>query len=136
SPDFGYWLDFAVAGTGNTQPVADLIADDTAAWAESRNSLDVLDVACGHGLYGFTIAGRDPRARVWSLDWPEVLTVTAANAERLGVADRSEQIAGDMFDVPLGGPYDVVLVTNVLHHFSHDRAVELLRRMSTALKPD
>ncbi|GIG63115.1 O-methyltransferase [Longispora fulva] len=136
SPDFGYWLDFAVAGTGNTQPMADLIAEEVTTWAAGRDTLDVLDVACGHGLYGFTIAQRDPRARVWSLDWPNVLSITAANAERLGVTDRSAQIPGDMFTAPLGGPYDVIAVTNVLHHFSHERAVELLARMRGALKPD
>ncbi|MCK2221071.1 methyltransferase domain-containing protein [Actinomadura sp. ATCC 31491] len=136
SPDFAFWLDFAELSTRNTQPIADAIAERTVAWAGSRDSLRVLDVACGHGMYGFTIARHDPRAHVSCLDWPHVLPVTLRNAERLGVAGRVARIPGDMFEAPLDGPYDLIMVNNVLHHLSHERTVELLRRMAGALAPD
>jgi len=54
----------------------------------------------------------------------------------MGVADRTSVIAGDMFEVPLGGPYDVVMITNVLHHFSEAKGVELIRRAAGAMAPD
>ena len=40
-----------------------------------------------------------------------------------------------MFEVPLGGPYDVVFVTNVTHHFSAEKVTELLTRLGTVVKP-
>lgn len=136
TPGFRYWADFATYATAATEPTANLIVDELAEWMAARPSVAVLDVACGHGLYGYTLAAREPSARVWSLDWPHVLEIAADHAERLHVRDRVEQIAGDMFTTPLAGPYDLVLVTNVLHHFSEERATELLSRAAGVLKPD
>ncbi|MET9297308.1 class I SAM-dependent methyltransferase [Streptomyces sp. NPDC003077] len=136
TPSYTFWEDFATLGTLNTQPVADLIADELLPWPDGdRDRLDVLDVACGHGLYGYTLARREPRAHVWSLDWPNVLAVTEANARRLGVAPRAHFLPGDMFEAPLAGPYDIVIVANVLHHFAAEQATRLLRRMADVIRP-
>ncbi|HEX6345797.1 methyltransferase [Umezawaea sp.] len=135
SSDFAYWKDFATFATAATGPTAGLVADELADWLGSRPNPTALDVACGHGMYGFTLAARQPALRVWGLDWPHVVPIAAENAARLGVRDRVDFIEGDMFEVPLGGPYDVVFVTNVLHHFAEDRATELLARAARAIKP-
>jgi SAM-dependent methyltransferase len=37
--------------------------------------------------------------------------------------------------VDFGGPYDVVLLTNFLHHFDHATNVGLLKKVRAALKP-
>jgi C-methyltransferase len=136
TPRYAYWEQFAAFAGAVAQPAADLAVAHLAPWAKDRPRLDILDVACGHGLYGFTLAGRHPRARVWSLDWPNVLPQTVKHAAELGLANRAATIAGDMFEVPLGGPYDVVFVTNVLHHFSPERGVVLLRRLAGVLDED
>ncbi|WP_210770900.1 class I SAM-dependent methyltransferase [Streptomyces albidus (ex Kaewkla and Franco 2022)] len=135
TPEYSYWEDFAAYAPHVAKPTAQVLADALEPWARDREGLDVLDVACGHGVYGYTVAQRYEQAAVWSLDWKNVLDVTAKHAESMGVLDRTEFIVGDMFDVSLGGPYDLVLVTNVLHHFSDERAQELLRRAASALKP-
>jgi SAM-dependent methyltransferase len=135
TPGYTYWEDFAAFAGAVARPTAEAAARALAPWASARERLHVLDMACGHGLYGFVLACHYPRARVWSLDWPNVLPIAVQGAERLDVADRVSTIAGDMFEVPLGGPYDLVLITNVLHHFSEERGTELLRRASQALVP-
>jgi 2-polyprenyl-3-methyl-5-hydroxy-6-metoxy-1,4-benzoquinol methylase len=136
TPDFGYWEDFAVSPTGNTEPMAELMAEVLLKWSGARPALDVLDVACGHGMYGYALAARDPRVRVWDVDWPNVLDVAEEHARRLGVANRVNRIPGDMFTVPLGGPYDITVITNVLHHFSRAKATEMIRRLGEVTKPD
>ncbi|HKT03942.1 MAG TPA: methyltransferase [Rugosimonospora sp.] len=136
TPGYAYWEDFAKHATFATSPLAVLIAEILGPWARDREALSVLDVACGHGIYGYTLAAAQPQARVTSVDWPNVLPHTREHAARLGVLERANFIEGDMFTVPLGGPYDVAMVTNVLHHFSEDRAVELLQRVHDALRPD
>ncbi|GGX79923.1 class I SAM-dependent methyltransferase [Streptomyces minutiscleroticus] len=136
TPSYTFWEDFAELGTLNTQPVADLVADELLPWSDaSDDRVKVLDVACGHGFYGYTLARKDPRAHIWSLDWPNVLAVTEANAQRLGVSHQAHFIPGDMFEAPLEGPYDIVIVANVLHHFSTERATQLLRRMADVVRP-
>lgn len=135
TPAYRYWEDFAAYAGAVAGPTARTATEALAPWASERASLDILDVACGHGIYGFTLVRQHPRARVWSLDWPNVLPFTREHAERMGVAERFTTIAGDMFEVSLGGPYDVVMITNVLHHFSEVRGVELLRRAAAAMTP-
>jgi C-methyltransferase len=136
TPEYPFWEDLARTPTPHTPLVADLLADVLAPWVAGRPRLEVLDVACGHGLYGFTVARRHPQARVRSVDWANVLRVAREHAGRLGVLDRVELTAGDMFDTPLGGPYDLTLVTNVLHHFSAERVTVMLRRLADVTRPD
>ncbi|CAM3819279.1 hypothetical protein GCM10009799_41660 [Nocardiopsis rhodophaea] len=136
TPGYSYWEDFAAYAPVVARPTAGVLADALAAWADDRPALDLLDMACGHGVYGCTVAQRFPQAGIWALDWENVLPFAQEQARRLGVADRMNVIAGDMFEVPLGGPYDLVLITNVLHHFSEERATELLQRARSVLKPD
>jgi SAM-dependent methyltransferase len=136
TPEYEYWEAFADHMPVVAKPTADVLADAIEPWAADREQLDVLDMACGHGVYGYTVAQRYQQAQVWSLDWQNVLEVAASHAERMGVRDRTHLITGDMFDIPLGGPYDLVLITNVLHHFSEERAAALVKRAASVLKPD
>jgi ubiquinone/menaquinone biosynthesis C-methylase UbiE len=95
----------------------------------------VLDIAAGHGMFGITLAQHNPNARVTALDWPNVLTVASANAAKGGVTDRFRTIAGDAFSVDYGSGYDLVLLTNILHHFDPAGCEQLLRRVHAALAP-
>ena len=44
-------------------------------------------------------------------------------------------LPGSAFDVDFGGPYDIVLLTNFLHHFDPDTNVGLLKKIRSVLKP-
>ncbi|MFI1913916.1 class I SAM-dependent methyltransferase [Nocardia sp. NPDC020380] len=134
-PDYPFWTDLARNPTAHTAFVAGLLADTVAPRVSAAGWFDVLDVACGHGLYGFGVAQRFPTARIRSVDWQDVLGVAAAHARELGVAERVEFTPGDMFTVDLAGPYDLTLITNVLHHFSAERATVMLRRLASVTKP-
>src|SRR5262245_43044391 len=107
--------------------LADLIGGDT------RQPIRVLDVAAGHGLFGISIAERYPNARVTALDWPNVLAVASENARIAGVADRHALRTGSAFEVDWGGPYDVVLLTNFLHHFDLPTCETLAAKAFAAL---
>ena len=128
------WVKFARA----MAPMAAMPADAIAGLvlAERRGPLKVLDVAAGHGLYGIAFARRNPLAVVVALDWPAVLEVARENARAAGVAERHSGIEGDAFGADFGGPYDVILLTNFLHHFDPPTCVELLRKVRAALKDD
>lgn len=135
TPEYDYWTDFAANANVVAEPTAEVLAAQIQDWANAKGELKVLDVACGHGVYGYTVAKHFPQAKIWSLDWENVLPVAKEHATRIGVVDRVDFIAGDMFEVPLGGPYDLVLITNVTHHFSQEKALELVRRGASVLAP-
>lgn len=95
----------------------------------------VLDVAAGHGLFGVAFAQRYPNVEVVALDWPQVLEVARGNAEAAGVGGRHQLLPGSAFDVEYGGGYDVVLLTNFLHHFDPPTCEQLLAKVHAALNP-
>ncbi|HSE06762.1 MAG TPA: methyltransferase [Methylomirabilota bacterium] len=97
--------------------------------------LRVLDVAAGPGAFGIAFAEAYPQAEVTALDWPAVLEVAQDNARAAGVAGRFHPLAGSAFETPLGGPYDLVLLPNFLHHFDPPTCQRLLGRVGAALAP-
>jgi ubiquinone/menaquinone biosynthesis C-methylase UbiE len=100
---------------------------------EPERKLRVLDIAAGHGIYGITLAGRYQNAEVTALDWPGVLEVAKENAARAGLAERYRTLPGSAFDVDFGSDYDIVLLTNFLHHFDPETCEQLLRKVYAAL---
>ena len=88
----------------------------------------VLDIAAGHGLFGIEVAKQNPQAASSALDWAPVLEVAKANARKAGVGDRYQTLPGSAFDVDYGGPYDIVLLTNFLHHFDPPTCVRAAAR--------
>ena len=51
----------------------------------------------------------------------------------MGVADRFSTIEGSAFDVDFGSGYDVVLLTNFLHHFDPPTCEQLASKVREAL---
>ncbi len=97
--------------------------------------VQVLDIAAGHGLFGIEVAKQASEAHVVAVDWAPVLEIARSNARKAGVEDRYDVIPGSAFDVNYGGPYDIVLLTNFLHHFDPSTCISLLKKVHAALKP-
>ena len=57
------------------------------------------------------------------------------NAAAQGVANRVRRLPGSAFAVDLGSGYDLVLLTNFLHHFDPPTCESLLKRIRAAVKP-
>src|SRR5229473_8059787 len=100
---------------------------------QANQKLKILDVAAGHGLFGIGFAKNNPQAEIVALDWAPVLAVAKEHAREAGVTDRYSTIEGSAFDVDFGSGYDLVLLTNFLHHFDPPTCETLLRKVWTAL---
>lgn len=127
------WVEFARAMAPMMMPAAHAIADLVA--ASSTGAVRVLDIAAGHGMFGITLAQRNPRAEIVAVDWAPVLAVAQENARHNGVQDRYRTLPGDAFKVDFGVGYDVALVTNFLHHFDQTTCTKFLQKINHALKP-
>ena len=95
--------------------------------------LKILDIAAGHGLFGIAFATQNRQAEITAVDWKSVLEVAKENAQKAGVSDRYRTKEGNAFDVDFGAGYDLVLVTNFLHHFDPPTNETLLRKVRAAL---
>jgi ubiquinone/menaquinone biosynthesis C-methylase UbiE len=132
-PQDEFWVSFAKSMAPLTAPAAAFMAE-VARMSEAKPS-KILDVAASHGMYGITFAKQNPHAHIAALDWPAVLEVAKENARAAGVADRFTFLPGSVFEADLGTGYDIVLLTNILHHFDTATNERLLRRIHAALKP-
>lgn len=134
SHDNPVWVAFARAMGPMMAPQSEMLVE-LADGGDPGRPLRVLDVAAGHGLFGIAFARRFPNAHITALDWANVLAVAAGNATAAGVADRLTMRPGSAFDVDWGGPYDVVLLTNFLHHFDIPTCEALAVKAFSALAP-
>jgi len=131
APEHPVWVDFARAMAPMMTMPAQLMTKHLE--MEAGRKIKVLDIAAGHGMYGITVAQQNPDAEIVAVDWPNVLEVAKENAQRAGVGDRFSTIPGSAFDVEFGRNYDLVLLTNFLHHFDVETCVKLLRKVHAAL---
>ncbi len=133
APEHEYWPLFARAMSSFVALPAMLAAQvvDLDEKAETK----ILDIAAGHGEFGFAVARRFPKAHVVAADWKPVLAIARQRAQEAGLEDRFEELPGDAFDVAFGTGYDLALVPNFLHHFDEETNVKLLRKIAAALKP-
>jgi 2-polyprenyl-3-methyl-5-hydroxy-6-metoxy-1,4-benzoquinol methylase len=132
-PENPVWVEFAHSMAPMMAPMAGPLG--AIALDGMTGPVKVLDIAAGHGLFGIAVAKQNPQAEIVAQDWQSVLAVAQANAAKAGVADRHSLLPGSAFDVDYGGPYDIVLLTNFLHHFDHATNVGLLRKVHAALRP-
>jgi ubiquinone/menaquinone biosynthesis C-methylase UbiE len=130
-PDNPIWVKFARAMAPMMMMPSQLIAKLVDPNADRK--LKILDIAAGHGLFGIGFAKNNPQAEIHAVDWKAVLEVAKENAQKAGVADRYNTIEGSAFDVEFGSGYDLVLITNFLHHFDPPTNETLLRKVHAAL---
>lgn len=131
SDDNPIWVEFARSMAPMQQSAAEEIA--RLLDADAGKPWKVLDVAAGHGVFGIALAKHNPNAEVYSQDWGNVLEVAEENARAAGVSSRFHTLPGNAFEIDLGSGYDIILITNFLHHFDPPTNEKVLRRFRQAL---
>jgi len=100
-----------------------------------RGARAMLDVGGAHGLAAAALCRRHPGLAATVLDLPAAL----AAAPAAGGADGFDHVrfrAGDARTAELGeGAFDLVLVSNLLHHLERDESRGLVARAARALRP-
>jgi cyclopropane fatty-acyl-phospholipid synthase-like methyltransferase len=131
APEHPVWVEFA----RSMAPAMALPAELTArlVGVKSGQRCKVLDIAAGHGLFGIAVARKNPLAEIVALDWPNVLDVAKENAQAAGLAGRYRTIEGSAFEADYGSGFDLVLLTNFLHHFDVTTCEKLLRKVHATL---
>jgi len=94
-----------------------------------------LDVAGSHGLVGAALCRAHPGLRSVVLERAEAIPEASRLAKELGIADLVSFQACDLLNDEYGEGADVVILANILHHFSPPVNREILGRAKRALKP-
>jgi 2-polyprenyl-3-methyl-5-hydroxy-6-metoxy-1,4-benzoquinol methylase len=133
SPENPVWVTFARAMMPMMMMPAKTMAKIVG--VDATKNVKLLDIAAGHGIFGIAFAQEYANVDVTALDWAPVLEVARENAQKFGVAGRHHLLPGSAFDVDFGSGYDVVLLTNFLHHFDAATNETLLKKVHAALNP-
>jgi SAM-dependent methyltransferase len=100
-----------------------------------RGARLLVDLGGSHGLLGAAICRKHPPLRSRVLELPAAVEPARHLAREEHIEDVVEHVAGDVGSGELGAGADVILIANVLHHFSPAENVDLLRRARRALLP-
>lgn len=100
-----------------------------------RSDQRLLDLGGGPGTYALAWAKRYRGARVTVFDTADTLAVTRKIFREKGVLGRVALTQGDFLRDPLGGPYDFVWISQILHSYSEQQCVFLFRKVRRALSP-
>jgi SAM-dependent methyltransferase len=127
------WPAFATS----TLALRGLAANEIAA-ALARRGLGrgrILDVGAGASPLGVELLRRSRTATLVARDRAAVLKAARQHASDQGVEDRITTIAGDVSKDDWAGPFELVLMVNVLDYFDRPAQVRLLRKARRALRP-
>jgi protein-L-isoaspartate O-methyltransferase len=96
----------------------------------------MLDVGGGWGHFAQAMCRVRPGVRTTVLDRQEVVEKARSEITGTDFEERITFLPGDYLGTDYGEGYDLVLLANILHQETADRAQELVRRGAAALAPE
>lgn len=95
----------------------------------------VLDLGGGPGVYALTMAAETPGLKATVFDFPVSERFFRAEVQGHPAADRVEFKAGNFLTDDLGGPYDLIWASHILHSMGPEEFQGLMGKAARALKP-
>jgi 2-polyprenyl-3-methyl-5-hydroxy-6-metoxy-1,4-benzoquinol methylase len=100
-----------------------------------KSGQSLLDLGGGPGIYGYTFAQETSGLRVTVFDLPDSLPSFEEEAQGRDLSIPVTRINGDYTIDHIGGPYDVIWISHILHGEGPDAAGALLKKAAAALNP-
>lgn len=100
----------------------------------AKETVRVLDLAAGSGIWGIVLAQQSPHVQVTAVDWSGVIPITQRITQRFGVGDRFTFVEGDLLNVDFGSGYDIATLGHILHSEGEKRSRQLLQKTFGALQ--
>jgi predicted O-methyltransferase YrrM/predicted transcriptional regulator len=127
---------------GNEEQFAKAMADvGRVSAAETSKVLDLdgvrrlLDIGGGPAIYAIEFARRNPDLEVVVFDSEATLKVAEKNIRAAKLEERVTCRAGNALEDDLGGPFDLVFLSNVVHIYSAATNRQLVGRCASSLVP-
>ena len=120
---------------GAMHAVAAPQADALVAAVGPGSARRLLDVGGGPATYTLAFLRAVPDLRATLFDLPDVVEIARENAERAGLVDRVDLVAGDLRTDALPGGHDLAFVSAIVHMLGPAGNVALFRKVREALVP-
>lgn len=104
-----------------------------------RKSLKVLDIGCGSGIHLQSLSQANRQSTGIGIDIdPSVAEQARKNISEWGLSEKFRILTGDVLLPPDGleGPFDLILLLNILYYFPLPERLDLLRQLASRLAPD
>ncbi len=107
---------------------------------EAINGIDlrgvhsVLDLGGGPGTYLYTFLEQLPEANGTIMDFPQVIEIAREQCPR-ELKKRVTFLEGDIFEREFKGPWDLILISNIIHSNTLDGIRTLVSKSAAALSP-
>jgi 2-polyprenyl-3-methyl-5-hydroxy-6-metoxy-1,4-benzoquinol methylase len=97
----------------------------------------LLDIGGSHGLYSIELCKKYPALSSTILELPGAIESASSIAKRYDKTGRVNYKAGNAITDDIGeAQYDMVMINNVVHHFTEEQNVALAAKIYRALKPE
>ncbi|MEO7983147.1 MAG: class I SAM-dependent methyltransferase [Bacteroidota bacterium] len=101
-----------------------------------KNAVSLLDIGGSHGLFSIELCKKYPALNSTILELPGAMESASAIAKRYDTTGRVAYKAGNALEDDLGTEqYDLVMINNVVHHFTADQNNMLAKKIARSLKP-
>lgn len=110
-------------------------ARELAGYLDTSGVRTLLDLGCGPGTYGFTLAEVNPALRLHSADLPEVLEVTREIEASFRIGSPVTYHSVDLRTDVVDGTFDLVLISNTLHMLGEKDSRALLSTVYPLVNP-
>lgn len=101
-----------------------------------KNATAMLDIGGSHGLYSIELCKKHPGLKSTILELPGAVEAASAIAKRYDTTGRVNYAEGNALNDDLGlEKYDLVMINNVVHHFTPEQNKALAKKIAAALKP-
>ncbi len=97
--------------------------------------LRMLDLGGGAGTNAIAFCQVYPEVSATVFDLPATLRLTEKTVKEAGLESRISLLAGDFNADPLGGPYDLVLMSDILHYQTYETNAALVDKVFAHLVP-
>ncbi|HJT18854.1 MAG TPA: methyltransferase [Nitrospira sp.] len=108
---------------------------DFAKRLQLAGAVRMLDLGGGAGTNAIAFCQVYPELTATVFDLPSTLSLTEKTIKEAGLESRISLIAGDFNRDSLGGPYDVALMSDILHYQPFDANKTLVREVFDHLTP-
>ncbi len=104
--------------------------------SEFEQSLNILDVGCGTGVWSLSVAHVDPESRITFFDQQEPVQTALETAESIGMEGRVHSHVGSPFHGELPNEqYNLVILGNLLHLLDASEQQNLITKVAQCVSP-
>jgi len=101
-----------------------------------KGATAMLDIGGSHGLFSIELCKRHSSLSSTIMELPGAIEAASAIAKRYDTTNRVTYVAGNALNDDLGKEkYDLIMINNVVHHFTSEQNFFLAKKIAAALKP-